>query len=67
LAVNGAAELGEEHYERVFQEAALFHVLKKCGRGLVDIVTLVRQLPFDRDVLVPTAVEKLYEADATLD
>ena len=31
-----AAELGGEHYERVFQQAALFQIAQQAGDGLVE-------------------------------
>ncbi len=67
LAINSAAELGEEHHERVFEQAALLQVVEQCGGGLVDVVALIGELPLDRDVLVPAAVEELHEADAALE
>ena len=67
LAKNSAAEFGEEHHERVFQQAALLQVFEECGGGLVDVAALVGQLAVDGDVLVPAAVEELHEADAALD
>ena len=67
LAINGAAEFGEEHHERVFEQAALFEVVEQGGGGLVDVAALIGELAFDRDVLVPAAVEELDEADAALE
>ncbi len=67
LAENSAAELGEEHHERVFEQAALLEVFQQRGGGLVDVAALVGQLPRDGDVLVPAAVEELHEADAALE
>src|SRR3954468_19596516 len=66
LAKNSTPEFSEEHNERVFEEAALFHVLKQGSGGLVDVATLVRELPLDRNVLVPAAVKELDEADTAL-
>ena len=67
LAKNSAAEFGEEHDERVFEQAALFEVFEQGGGGLVDVAALVGQLPCDGDVLVPAAVEELHEADVALE
>ena len=67
LAKNSAAEFGEEHHQRVFEEAALFEVVDEGGGGLVDVAALVGELAFDGDVLVPAAVEELDEADAALE
>ena len=67
LAKNSAAELGEEHDERVFEQAALLEVVEQGGGGLVDVAALVGELALDGDVLVPAAVEELHEADAALE
>jgi hypothetical protein len=66
LAKNSAAEFGEEHHERVFEEAALFEVFQQGSGGLIHVFALVRELALDGDVLVPAAVEELDEADAAL-
>ena len=67
LAEDGAAELGGEDDERVFEQAALLQVLDQRGGGLVDVAALVRELARDGDVLVPAAMEELHEADAALE
>ena len=63
LAKNSAAEFGEKHHERIFEKATLFKVFQEGGGGLVDVFALIRELAFDGDVLIPTAVEELDEAD----
>src|SRR5262249_20663244 len=66
LAEDGAAELGGEDDERVLEQPALLQVLDQRGGGLVDVAALVRELARQRDVLVPAAVEQLYEPDVAL-
>ena len=67
LAEGRAAELGREDHQRVLEHAARLQVFDQGGRRLVDVVALVGQLTREGDVLVPTAVEELDEADVAFE
>src|SRR5205823_6747422 len=67
LAVHGAAKLAAPDDQRVVEEAARLQVLDEGGGRLIDVSRLTADLARQRAMLVPAAMEELYEANATLD
>ena len=66
LTEDRAPEFCCEDDESVVEESALFEILNQRCSGLIDISALVGELFCDGDVLIPTTVEELYEADIAL-
>ena len=66
LAVDGAPEFAAPDYERFVEQPATVQDFNERRRGLVRIGALFRKLLGQRTVLVPSAMEELDEAHATL-
>lgn len=67
LTEHRAAKLRREHHERILEQSTRLEVFDQRRRRLVNIVTLVRQLPRDRDVLIPAAMKQLHKTHVALE
>ena len=66
LRVDRASELAAPDHERLIEHASLFQILNERCRGLIGLQALATNLLWQVVVLVPTAMEELNKADATL-
>src|SRR5687768_14849441 len=67
LSVNGSAKLAAPDDQRLVKQAALFEVCNECGRRLVGLFAIDRELSGKIVVLIPIPMVQLHESHAALD
>ena len=64
LPIGSAAEFASKDDESIIEHASLLEVIDESSAGLIDVVSLAADFFWKSDVVVPTAVEELDEADS---
>jgi len=67
LAVDSPPELTSPDDQRVLEHPSAFKVLDQGGDGLIGLLALVPNLPWQIAVLVPSAMEQLNDSHTSLD
>ena len=65
LAIGSTAEFACKDDESIIEHASLLEIIDESGAGLIDVVSLASYFFGKPNVVVPTPVEELYEADST--
>ncbi len=66
LRHGGATEFRAKNNERFIKHATLFQILDKCGCSTIDFFRSTKGMIFYRPMMIPIAMIKLDEPDATL-